>query len=179
MRLTFSIRANGIDSGYRRLFRLCDFALVSQQTLGTLLLQFLTLTRYVGMTLNLVIFIVALGVWPASYVLGGEASSLRLRARSQGIGWTVGSLANFVFSTVTPYIYNADSGNLRSRVGFVWAGLCAITFGAAWYLIPEMLGRTPLQLDLMFEEKLPAKKFRDWQGESIELMIVGTKQSRE
>ncbi|KAJ9610482.1 hypothetical protein H2200_005259 [Cladophialophora chaetospira] len=134
---------------------------------------------YVGVTLNLVLFIIALGVWPASYVIGGEASSLRLRARSQGIGWAIGGLANFVFSTVTPYIYNADSGNLRSRIGFVWAGLCVITFAGAWYLIPEMLGRTALELDMMFEQKLPARKFRDWNGEGIDLTIVGTKQSQE
>ncbi|KIW65451.1 hypothetical protein PV04_07710 [Phialophora macrospora] len=130
---------------------------------------------YVGVTLNLVTFIIALGVWPASYVIGGEASSLRLRARSQGIGWATGGLANFVFSTVTPYIYNADAGNLRSKIGFVWAGLCVLTFAAFWYLVPEMLGRTPLQLDLMFEQKLPARKFSKWEGQTIELMVVGTK----
>ncbi|OCT49090.1 sugar transporter [Cladophialophora carrionii] len=134
---------------------------------------------YVGVTLNVVTFTIALGIWPASYVIGGEASSLRLRARSQGIGWATGGLANFVFSTVTPYIYNADSGNLRSRIGFVWTGLCLLTFAAVWYLIPEMLGRTPLELDLMFEQKLPARKFRQWEGQNIELMIVGTKAEQE
>lgn len=139
----------------------------------------LIVIRYVGVTLNLVTLVIALGVWPASYVIGGEVSSLRLRARSQGIGWAVGGLANFVFSTITPYIYNADSGDLRSRIGFVWAGLCIITFAAAWYFIPEMLGRTPLQLDLMFEQKLPARKFKAWVGEYIELIIVGTKQSQD
>ncbi len=145
---------------------------------GISLLQSLIATRYVGVTLNLVTFTIALGVWPASYVIGGETSSLRLRARSQGIGWAVGGLANFVFSTVTPYIYNADAGNLRSKIGFVWAGLCVITLAAAWYMIPEMLGRTSLQLDVMFEQKVPARRFREWDGEVVELMIVGTKQSR-
>jgi hypothetical protein len=139
----------------------------------------LNLTRYVGVTLNLVTFTICLGIWPASYVIGGEASSLRLRARSQGIGWATGGLANFVFSTVTPYIYNADAGNLRSKIGFVWMGLCVLTFAAFWYLVPEMLGRTPLELDLMFEQKLPARKFRKWEGQTIELMIVSAKADQE
>jgi hypothetical protein len=135
--------------------------------------------RYVGVTLNVVTFTVAIGVWPASYVIGGEASSLRLRARSQGIGWAMGGLANFVFSTVTPFIYNADSGNLRSKIGFVWAPLCVITFVGVWYLVPEMLGRTPLQLDLMFEEKVPARLFREWDGRGVELTIVGVKADQD
>ena len=127
------------------------------------------MNMYVGVTLNVVITVAAMGVWPASYVIGGETSALRLRARSQGVGWATAGLANFVFSTVTPFIYNADSGNLRSKVGFVWAALCLITYAGSWYLIPEMLGRTPLQLDLMFEEKVSARKFHQWEGGSIEL----------
>lgn len=111
------------------------------------------------MTCNLVIFVIALGVWPASYVITAEVSSLRLRAKTQGVAWAVGAIANLVFSLVTPYIYNADAGNLRSRIGLVWAGIGVITVATAWYIVPEMLGRTPLQLDLMFEAGIPTRKF--------------------
>ncbi|KEF59050.1 uncharacterized protein A1O9_03893 [Exophiala aquamarina CBS 119918] len=116
----------------------------------------------VGVILNIICFIAGLGVWPGSYVVGGEISSLRLRAKSQGLGWAVGGIGNFVFSTITPFIYNADSGNLRSKIGFVWLGISGLSFLALWFLVPETYGRTPYQLDLMFEQKLPTRKFRHW-----------------
>jgi len=118
--------------------------------------------RVVGVSLNLLSFIAGLGVWPASYVVGGEISSLRLRAKSQGLCWAFGGVGNFIFSTVTPFIYNADAGNLRSKIGFVWLGISGLSFVALWVLVPETFGRTPYQLDLMFEQKLPTRKFRHW-----------------
>ena len=122
-----------------------------------------------------------MGAWPASYVVTAEMSSLRLRAKTQGIAWAVGAIANLLFSLITPYIYNTDAGNLRSKIGFVWSGLCVLTAAAAWYLIPETFGRTPLQLDLMFEQKLGTRKFRQWSGEDVETVgsVSGSGQGKE
>lgn len=131
-------------------------------SLGHLILRFgtgLTCSSYVGVTTNLVIFTASLGVWPGSYVITAEVSALRLRSKTQGIAWAVGAVANLVFSAVTPYIYNADAGNLRSKIGFVWFGLAGLTFVGAFFWIPETFGRTPLQLDLLFETKTSARKF--------------------
>lgn len=122
----------------------------------------LTSYRYVGVTTSLVCLIASLGAWPASYVITAEVSALRLRAKTQGIAWAAGGVANLVFSAVTPFIYNADMGNLRSKIGFVWTPLCAMAFAGAWYMVPEMLGRSPLEVDLMFEQKLRTRKFRHW-----------------
>ncbi|GKZ74970.1 hypothetical protein AnigIFM50267_001966 [Aspergillus niger] len=41
---------------------------------------------YTGITLVTVIMTCGIGAWPTSYAVGGEASSLRLRAKSQGVG---------------------------------------------------------------------------------------------
>ncbi|EHA26945.1 hypothetical protein ASPNIDRAFT_140213, partial [Aspergillus niger ATCC 1015] len=43
--------------------------------------------RYTGITLVTVITTCSIGAWPTSYAVGGEASSLRLRAKSQGTGF--------------------------------------------------------------------------------------------
>ena len=119
-------------------------------------------------------------MWPASYVVGSETSSLRLRAKTQGIGWAVGGIGNFAFSTVTPFIYNADAGNLRSKIGFVWAGICGLTIVATWFVIPETFGRTPLQLDLMFEQKLSTRKFQHWVGEEdLDLATIEVQAAKE
>lgn len=35
----------------------------------------------------IVVFAAGIGVWPASYAVASEASALRLRSKTQGIGW--------------------------------------------------------------------------------------------
>ncbi|KIX10098.1 uncharacterized protein Z518_01179 [Rhinocladiella mackenziei CBS 650.93] len=127
---------------------------------------------YASVTMNLVVLVASLGAWPVSYVVGAETSSLRLRAKSQGIGWAFGGVANFAFSTVSPYTYNPDSGDLGAKVGYIWFGLCIVTFVLAYFHIPETRGRTTYQLDLIFEERTPARKFAQWSGPSVELPIT-------
>ncbi|RAH60171.1 hypothetical protein BO85DRAFT_517754 [Aspergillus piperis CBS 112811] len=80
-----------------------------------------------------------IGAWPASYAVGGEASSLRLRAKSQGLGWFVAGLSSVDFDLVLPYISNPDEGALR-----------------------EMKDRAPSEIDDMFGAVVPARQFRKW-----------------
>lgn len=104
----------------------------------------------------------ALSIWPTSFVVTAEVSSLRLRAKTQGIAWATNGVMNFLFSYVTPFIYNTDAGNLKSKIGFVWFAICLLTWVSCYFVVPEMCGRTPLELDLMFEQGLKAKEFRAW-----------------
>jgi len=106
--------------------------------------------------------VAALGVWPASYVITGESSSLRLKAKTTGIAWAMGGISNLVFSMGTPYIYNDDAGNLGAKIGYIWVGICGATFVLAYFVLPETIDRTALQLDQMFEERIPARKFSQW-----------------
>ncbi len=114
--------------------------------------------------MNLLTLIAGLGVWPASYSVTAEVSALRLRAKTQGLAWAVGAVVNFVISFVIPFMFNPDQGDLRAKTGYIWVGITFLTTTAAFFFIPETLGRTPIQLDLMFEQKLPARTFRSWQG---------------
>lgn len=100
------------------------------------------------------------GVWPASYAIVVETSSLRLRARSQGIGVLVSQLANVVFQIILPYIYNVDAGNLKGMTGFVLAGMCGVATVLCWFYIPEMKGRTAAEIDHMFDKRLPTRSFK-------------------
>lgn len=112
-----------------------------------------------------IVVVCGLGCWPASYAIAGEASALSLRAKTQGIGVFVHNLFNIIFNLILPYIYNPDSGNLRAKTGFVYAGFCFIAFAGSYFLIPEMKGRSIVELDRMFEMKVPARGFRKWRDE--------------
>lgn len=110
----------------------------------------------------IIIFVCGNGVWPASVLATAETSSLRLRGRTQAVGWAVHGLYACVFAVVLPYIYNTDKGNLGAKTGFVYLGLSVLSLGLIWLLVPEMGGRSTAELDLLFENKVPTRDFLKW-----------------
>ncbi|GKT41189.1 MFS transporter fmqE [Colletotrichum spaethianum] len=114
------------------------------------------------------------GVWPASHVVSAETSALHLRSKAQGIGWFTAGANNAIFGFVLPYMFNPDKGNLKAKTGFVFAGLCALGLVVSFFLVPEMKGRTPAEIDRMFESRLPARQFRHWTNSSVELENKGS-----
>jgi hypothetical protein len=95
-------------------------------------------------------------------VVGAETSSLRLRAKTQGIGWFTGAFAQGAFGISLPYAYNIDEGNLRAKAGFIIAGFSVLALVLTWLFVPEMKERTAAEIDTMFEHRLPARQFRHW-----------------
>lgn len=117
----------------------------------------------------LIIIVCGVGVWPASFAIAAETSSLQLRAKSQGIGWFVSAFATTIAGLALPYVFNPDEGNLRGKTGFTYTASCLVGAAISWYLIPEMKGRNVADIDRMFEENLSARQFKKWRPESIPL----------
>ncbi|KAH7152628.1 general substrate transporter [Dactylonectria macrodidyma] len=107
-----------------------------------------------------VIVVCGLGCWPASYAYIGQTSSLQLRALTQGLVGVSSQGASVCLAAVIPVIYNPDSGNLGAKVGFLYMALCIIATILAWLFLPEMKGRSVIEVDQMFEIKLSTKNFR-------------------
>ncbi|PGH09104.1 hypothetical protein GX51_00858 [Blastomyces parvus] len=120
---------------------------------------------FTAASMIIIIFICGNGVWPASVLGTAETSSLRLRGRTQAVGWAVHGLYACVFAVVLPYIYNTDEGNLGAKTGFVYFGLCVLSCILIWLLVPEMGGRSPAELDLLFEHQIPTRDFLKWSAE--------------
>lgn len=107
-----------------------------------------------------VIVVAGVGVWPSSYAVMGETSSLRLRAKSQGLGNMSQQATSVLMGFVLPYAFNPDAGDLGARTGFIYFGLCVIGVALTWFLLPEMKGRSIIEIDHMFNIKLPTRQFR-------------------
>ncbi|ODH52201.1 hypothetical protein GX48_01516 [Paracoccidioides brasiliensis] len=121
---------------------------------------------FTAASMIVVIFVCANGIWPASVLGTAETSSLRLRGRTQAIGWAVHSFYACIFAVALPYIYNTDKGNLGAKTGFIYFGLCALTGYLIWKLVPEMMGRSAAELDIMFEQRVPTRQFSSWSAET-------------
>lgn len=112
----------------------------------------------------LIIFTAALGVWPASYVIAAETSSLRLRARTQGLGWTVNGISGVAFGFSMPYVYNPDALNLGGMTAYIFVFFAGLALVLSWFFLPEMKDRSIGEIDKMFELGLRARDFKGWYG---------------
>ncbi|KAJ5085549.1 MFS general substrate transporter [Penicillium argentinense] len=82
--------------------------------------------------------------------------------QTQGISTIVADIASIVFGFVLPYVYNKDATNLDAKTGFLFFAICASTVTVTWWAVPEMMGRSSMEIDHMFKLGLPARKFHDW-----------------
>jgi len=113
----------------------------------------------------MIIVVCAMGAWPACFAIVGETSSLRLRAKTQGLCVVVSNLWALVFSIVLPYLYNLDAAHLGGKLGFIFFALGVFTILGTWWTVPEMKGRTNAQIDFMFRIGLSTRMFRGWSGQ--------------
>ncbi|KAM5359700.1 hypothetical protein ACJZ2D_014269 [Fusarium nematophilum] len=123
-------------------------------------------TWYTAGCLIAIIVTAGLGVWPCSYAIASETSSLHLRSKAQGIGWFTAGGSASIFGFVLPYIFNTDQGNLGAKTGFVYAGFCALSLVGVYYQVPEMKGRTQAEIDRFFDLSRPARDFQSGRNES-------------
>ncbi|KAI1765678.1 general substrate transporter [Hypoxylon sp. FL1150] len=97
-----------------------------------------------------------------AWLSGGELPSQRLRSYTFGLAAAVGFFAAWLTTFTAPYFINPDSLNWGPRYGYIWFPSSIVAGIWVYFFLPEVHGRTLEEIDEMFEEKLPARKFRDY-----------------
>lgn len=100
-------------------------------------------------------------VGPICFVIISEISATRLRSRTIAITTAVQAVASVVFTVAMPYMLNSDQGNWRGKAGYLFGGISLACLIWCWLRIPESRGRTFEELDILFERKVPARKFKE------------------
>ncbi|GAB7340232.1 hypothetical protein MBLNU457_6697t1 [Dothideomycetes sp. NU457] len=98
-------------------------------------------------------------VGPVCYSLVAELSSTRLRNKSIVIARNLYNVSGIVVNILTPRMLNPTAWNWGAKSGFFWAGLCLICLVWTFFRLPEPKGRTYAELDMLFEQKVSARKF--------------------
>lgn len=109
-----------------------------------------------------------LGVWPASFLVRSETSSLRLRSKASGIGWVVGGVVRCGFGIGAPFLYNSDAANLGAKIGFVFFGTSLLGVVVTWFTVPELKGLSTTEIDRLFEKKSSLQRVRTAEWERVE-----------
>ncbi|OAA52972.1 Sugar/inositol transporter [Cordyceps fumosorosea ARSEF 2679] len=105
--------------------------------------------------ISIFIFFFASTWGPGAWVVIGEIFPLPIRSRGVGLSTASNWLWNTIIAVITPYMVGTDRGNLKSKVFFIWGGLCTCALVYTWFLVPETKGLSLEQVDKMMEESTP------------------------
>ncbi|KAI1340041.1 hypothetical protein F5Y15DRAFT_62471 [Xylariaceae sp. FL0016] len=93
------------------------------------------------------------------YSIISETSSVQLRPLSVVLSRTAYQLINIVSQFLNAYMINPTEWDWSGKAGFFWGGTSFLVFVWAYFRLPEVKGRTYEELDILFSNKVPARKF--------------------
>jgi SP family general alpha glucoside:H+ symporter-like MFS transporter len=114
----------------------------------------------VGSLLLIYTFTYDATVGPVCYSLVAELSSTRLRAKTIVLARNLYNITGIVTNILTPRMLNPTAWDWGAKSGFFWAGSCFLCFIWTYFRLPEPKGRTYGELDILFEQKVSARKFK-------------------
>lgn len=96
------------------------------------------------------------------YALSIELSSVRLRSKTQSLGFGAYYIIGWVFLFAVPYMFQqAPAGaGWGTRTCWLFAGLTLVFVVFAYFFVPETKNRSYTDIDELYHRGVPARKFR-------------------
>jgi len=113
-----------------------------------------------GSLLLLLTFFYDITLGPVTYAIVPEIPSSRLRTKTTVLSRNGYNIACIVVGVLSPYQLNPTAWNWGAKTGFFWAGFALLCFLWSFFRLPETKDRTFYEIDHLFEEKVPARKFK-------------------
>ena len=82
-----------------------------------------------------------------------------------------------VANVLTPHMLNPTSWNWGAKAGFFWAAAGALCTVWTYFRLPEPKSRSYAEMDILFEARISARKFRDTSVESFGTLGSGNRGS--
>lgn len=105
-------------------------------------------------------FVYAASLGPITYAIISETSAVRLRALSTGVGRAAYYVAEIPMIYLASQLLNPTGWNVAGKCGFVWGGTACVCWIMAFFFLPELKNRSYRELDILFNRKVPARKFK-------------------
>ncbi|RMD43810.1 hypothetical protein DV735_g1304, partial [Chaetothyriales sp. CBS 134920] len=100
------------------------------------------------------------GAWTLMSFGIGQMSSRRLQIKTVALGRACYNVVAIVNNVLTPYMLNPAEWNWGNYAAFFWAGACFLSIIYTYFRVPEPAGRSFAEMDVLFEHKVPARKFK-------------------
>ncbi|KAG4440377.1 hypothetical protein IFR05_004117 [Cadophora sp. M221] len=125
--------------------------------------------RWAQSSLLLVWFAVyGISLGPVPYAVATEVSASRLRIKTITMARNSTYFIQIVNIVVAPYMLNPQKGNLKGKAALPAAFMSTCLLVWAFFRLPETRARTFEELDLLFAQKLPARKFKPYKFQEAE-----------
>lgn len=98
-------------------------------------------------------------VGPVCYSLVAELTSTRLRTKAVVLARNVYNIVGIATNILTPRMLNPTAWNWGAKAAFFWAGSCLLCAVWTYFRLPEPKDRTIGELDVLFEQRVSARKF--------------------
>ncbi|GAA6008278.1 hypothetical protein JCM10207_000064 [Rhodosporidiobolus poonsookiae] len=98
-------------------------------------------------------------IGPVCYTLVAEISSTRLRAKTVVIARIAYNLVAIVNGVIMPQFLNEQNLDWGAKTGFFWGGMCCLCALWTYFRCPEPRGRTYGELDVLFQQRVSARRF--------------------
>lgn len=108
---------------------------------------------------------------PLSYVVVCETPSTKLRSKTIALATVIDAITGLCTSVVGPYLLNPGAANAGAKIEFLYGGISVFTLIWCIFRLPETKGRTYGELDILFDRKVPAKKFGSYVIEDVDDMV--------
>lgn len=112
-------------------------------------------------------FLYNMSIGPVCFVLLSECSATRVRSKTIALATVAQGLLGIVMTVAIPYMINPGQANMQGKLGFFFGGLGGLCLIWAFFRVPETVGRTYEQLDLLFDKGIPARKFKDYELDTV------------
>ncbi|KAI5283119.1 hypothetical protein KEM54_002383, partial [Ascosphaera aggregata] len=110
--------------------------------------------------------IFALTIGPMGWTIPTEVGSVRLRLKTITFARTAYYMQVIWSSVLEQYMMDPLEFNWKGKTGFFWFAFAFCTMIWAFFRVPETQGRTPNDIDQMFERRIPTRQFKHYQVES-------------
>ncbi|KAH0831617.1 Alpha-glucosides permease MPH3 [Fonsecaea pedrosoi] len=116
-----------------------------------------------GSLIIVLTFVYDFTVGPVCYVLVAEIPSSRLRVKTVVIARVAYNVVSIVTNVITPRMLNPSAWDWKGKSCFFFAGTTLLCLVWCWFRLPEPMGLTYMELDILFEKKAKASKFKEFQ----------------
>lgn len=113
----------------------------------------------IGSMLLLFTFVYDATVGPICYALVAEHPSTRLRQKTVVLARNCYNISGIVVNILTTRQLNDTAWGWAAKSGFFWGGMCGLCALWTFFRLPEPKGRTFAELDVLYENKVSARKF--------------------
>jgi SP family general alpha glucoside:H+ symporter-like MFS transporter len=119
-----------------------------------------TVSWAIGSMILVLAFVYDSTVGPVCYSLVAEMSSTRLRAKTIVIARNFYNIAGLVTNVLINYQLTSTAWNWGAKAAFFWLGTCFLCFAWSFFRLPEPKGRSYSELDILFDQRVPARQFK-------------------